>query len=173
MTEQARINAELQTLLVNGIIRSNDNMASLQAKLIDSLPAIAESTRSAGRELVVPIGNTCRVIAQFAGTPEQVAIDEAEADVIRSKDSEVGDVEKFKCLNITEVNTATGHCILKVDGFDAPIVGKISDPSLATPNNVYTKALNAQTPFEFSAKPVKRGGVIKTLYISDAKASSR
>jgi hypothetical protein len=58
---------------------------------------------------------------------------------------------------------------MQVEGFDGPVVGKISDPSLNTPNNVYTKSLNAQTPFEFSAKPVKRDGVIKTLYISDAK----
>jgi hypothetical protein len=170
MVELGKQNTDVQTLLANGLIHANDNLASLQSQLIQTLPAIAEGTRNSARALVAPIGNTCVSITQYANSASAIPIDEADAAVIRSDEPlEVDEMSTFKCLNVTEVNLSTGHCILNVEGFDFPVTGKISDPSLANPNNVYTKSLNAQTPFEVSAKPVKRQGVIKTLYISDAK----
>ena len=45
MTRQAEINADVNMALANGLIQSNDKLASLHAKLIDSLPELAESTR--------------------------------------------------------------------------------------------------------------------------------
>ncbi len=168
--EQARAHAEVQMVATNGLVKANDNLASLNARLIDTLPALAESTRSNGRALVEPVGKSCRSLTQLAQTADAVVIDEPEAAVIKSTEPlEISNVATFKCDSITEVNTETGHCRIVVDGFQGTLVGKITDPSLSNPHNVYTQALNAHTGFTFTAKPVKRDGVVKTLYISDAK----
>ena len=76
---------------------------------------------------------------------------------------------QFVCTRISEVNVVSGHCILSVDGLNGPVVGKISDPVLLEPKNVYTNALNSQTGFSFSAKPVKKNGEIHRLYVSTAR----
>lgn len=166
--------SELNLVLANGLIRSNDNFASLHGKLIDSLPEIADATRAAGAQFVTPVGNTCKQITQFSEAQEKIIITEPEAEVIRGGNKmEIEDMRKFNCTKISEVNIVSGHCILAVEGFDGPIVGKISDPALKMPNNIYTKALNNQTGFEFSAKPVKKDGIIHRLYVSDAMDAPR
>jgi hypothetical protein len=171
LKEQARIHAEVQHQMINAWTHSNDNLASLHGKLIDTLPRIAEATRSHGKLLVTPIGNTCVSITQFTGTANAAVIDEPEAEVIRGDpEMEVDSMREFQCRQITEVNIRTGHCIVEVEGFDGQLPGKISDPALEQPNNVYTRALNGKTPFVITAKPVKREGVLHKLYISDARA---
>lgn len=170
MKEQSRNNASLNTVLANGLIKANDNLASLHGKLIDTLPQIAESTRSHGRMLVTPVGNTCTSLSQFSKTDQEIIITEPEAEVIKGgQDMEVDEVQKFSCKRIREVNEINGHCILELEGFDGLIVGKIGDPLLQSPNNVYTKSLNNHAAFTISAKPVKRNGTLHKLYISDAR----
>jgi hypothetical protein len=162
---------KVQHQMINAWTHSNDNLASLHGKLIDTLPRIAEATRSHGKLLVTPIGNTCVSITQFTGTANAAVIDEPEAEVIRGDpEMEVDSMREFQCRQITEVNIRTGHCIVEVEGFDGQLPGKISDPALEQPNNVYTRALNGKTPFVITAKPVKREGVLHKLYISDARA---
>lgn len=170
MVRQAEIDAGLKEQLINGLVKSNDNLASLQGKLIDALPELADATRAHGRLLVAPVGNSCKSIVQVFGHDNKIVIDEPEAEVIRGDSKlEVEDMQNFECKEITEVNVTTGHCILNVEGFDKPIAGKISDPALNVPNNVYTRALNNKSRFRVSAKPVKRDGVVHKLYISDAR----
>lgn len=170
LKEESRNSNALNTVLANGLIKANDNLASLHDKLIVTLPQIADSTRSHGAELVSPVGNTCKTIRQFTNTAQEIIITEPEAEVIRGdKDMEIDDMQQFICKRITEVNVENGHCIMNVEGFDELIVGKISDPALETPNNVYTKALNQQTSFIISAKPVKRNGIVQKLFVSDAR----
>jgi hypothetical protein len=173
MREQAASNNSLQTVLANGLIKANDNLAGLHEKLIETLPQMADSTRNHGTLLVAPVGNTCKSITQFAKTTEEIVITEPDAEVIRGgKEMEIDESQKFSCKRITEVNVQNGHCILDIEGFDELVVGKISDPALAMPRNVYTEALNNQTPFTISAKPVKRNGVVQRLYVSDASDGS-
>ena len=170
INEQAKRDDSLKTLLVNGLIRSNDNLASLHGKLIDAMPQISESTRSNGRMLVTPVGNSCTSLSQFSKTGDEITISEPEAEVIRGgNEMEIEEMQNFKCKRIREVNELNGHCILEVEGFDEFIVGKINDPALQMPNNVYTKSLDNHTAFTISAKPVKRNGVVQKLYISDAR----
>lgn len=173
MKEQSRNNTAIQTVLANGLIKSNDNLASLHGKLIDTLPEIAGLTRSQGRMLVSPVGNTCTSITQFSETDEKILITEAEAEVIRGGDEmEVDEMQQFICKRIKEVNELNGHCILEIDGFDELIIGKIGDPALESPNNVYTKALNNHSQFTISAKPVLKNGLLHKLFISDARELS-
>lgn len=172
LIEESKNRKEVEILLINGITRSNDNLTSLHGKLIETLPALADVMRGPATELVAPVGNTCKQIRQFSGSDFEVAINEPEAEVIRGDSAmEVEDMQSFYCNKITEINLETGHCILDVKGFDNLITGKIDDPIINTPNNVYTKALNSQTPFTIKAKPVKKEGIIHRFYISDAKAN--
>jgi predicted transcriptional regulator len=130
---------------------------------------MAVVTRSHGALLVAPVGNTCKALRQFSGTQEEITITEPEAEVIRGdNEMEVDDMQEFHCKRITEINKLNGHCILDVEGFDHLVIGKISDPALEKPNNVYTRALNDQTPIVISAKPVKKNGAIYKLFISNA-----
>jgi hypothetical protein len=161
---------ELNMVLANGIVHTNDNLARMHDKLIDTLPKLASATRGHGAQLVVPVGNTCKSLTQF-DTPEQrIVINEPEAEVIRGGNRmEIAEMAEFLCTRISEINLETGHCILSVDGIDGAISGKISDPALSEPNNIYTQALNNQSKFSFSAKPVKKDGEIIRLYVSDAR----
>jgi hypothetical protein len=170
MKHQASENTSVQTVLANGLIKSNDNMAGILEKLIATLPQLADRTRSHGTLLVTPIGDSCTSLTQFAHTQQASVISEPEAEVIRGgSDMEIDDMQKFLCKRITEVNTVNGHCFLEVEGFDYKLTGKISDPALALPNNIYTQALNDHSSFIISAKPVKKNGEIQKLFVSDAE----
>lgn len=173
LTDIAKENAEVSKVLANGLVQSNNNLASLHGRLIDTLPELAATCRNNARDLVVPIGQSCDTLSQFHGTPNVCEITEPEAEAIRSKgELEVEEMERFTCHNITEINRTTGHCEMVVDGFSGTIKGKITDPALSEPGNIYTHSMDQQTPFEFSAKPVKKNGSIHRLYISDANADA-
>lgn len=169
LIEESKNRKDVENLLIRSITQSNDNMASVHGKLIETLPTLAGVLRNSARELVAPIGNTCKQIKQFSLTDFEVEITEPEAEVIRGEsEMEVDDMQSFHCNRITEINVENGHCILDVEDYDHLITGKIDDPVLKTPHNVYTKALDNQTPVIITAKPVKKEGVIYRLYISDA-----
>ncbi|WP_025041828.1 DUF7946 domain-containing protein [Nitrosospira briensis] len=173
LREFGRGNNAVTMVLANGLVQSNVTFARLQERLILKLPDVADSTRSHGRSLVRPVGDTCSSLTQFAHTKQEITISEPEADVIRGgTDMEIDDMQEFRCKRITEVNVESGHCILDVEGFNALVTGKISDPALETPNNIYTRSLNGHTPFIISAKPVKRNGIVQKLHISDAREIS-
>lgn len=170
LIEQSKDRKDVEIVLANGIIHANDNMASLHGKLIDTLPQLADATRPSAKELVTPVGNTCKKIEQFSNTSLVVPISEPEAEVIRGdEDYEVDEMQNFNCNRITEVDIENGHCKLDIEGLDHMVIGKIDDPIIHTPNNIYTRALNEQKPFTITAKPVKKQGIIHRLYISDAK----
>ena len=173
LTEIALASPEANKLLTNGLIKANDDLASLQGKLIETLPVLASSLRPSAKKMVTPIGNSCKSMCQFHGTSFATAITEPEADVIREGDHlEIEGIDNFECERILEINLSTGHCEMLVEGVEGVVKGIISDPILNTPGNVYTQALDQRTPFDFSAKPVKKDGKIHRLYISDAKEES-
>jgi len=148
---------------------ANEQLSSLQGKMIDTLPYLAAANRQNARDMVAPVGQSCNQFRQFSRTPFEDIISEPEAEVIKSRDKEeIEDMQTFTCISITEVNKVTGHCEMLVDGLEKPIKGKITDPVLMEPGNVYTRALDRNTSFRFSAKPVTKNGEIHRLYISDA-----
>lgn len=166
---KAENDADLKQQLVGGLLRTNDHLASLQSKLIDTIPLLADSTRPHGRRFVAPVGESCTGIKQFleSATPE---ITEADAEVIKSNAaSEVDPMATFVVDKISEVNLNTGHCLLHINGVDRPVPGKITDPNLSVPNNVYTRALNEHAGCSIEAKAVRKNGVIQKLFVSDAK----
>ena len=167
-SEQSRTDKNFQEALVNGIVQANTNIASLQGRLIETLPSLADSTRPHARGFVRPVGETCNRIVQFPAGVESV-ISDSDAEVIRGDAAmEVDPMKEFRVNQISEVNIRTGHCILDVEGFSTPIPGKITDPSISLPNNAYTQALNTQSGVTVQAKAVRQSGEIRRLYISNA-----
>lgn len=170
MQKHAEDDAQIKKVLAEGIIRANDNLASLHEKLIELLPTLAGRTRGYGRQLVSPVGSSCEEIAQFADTQFESRITESDAEVIRGdEDMEVDEMQDYKVIRIREINLNTGHCVLELAGVDLSVSGKITDPTLETPGNLYTRSLNEQTGFIATAKAVKKSGQIHKLHISDAK----
>jgi hypothetical protein len=82
---------------------------------------------------------------------------------------EVDPVQTYQVSRMREVNVDTGHCIMDIEGVGERIPGKITDPALEVPNNVYTRALNSQQPCFVEAKAVRKTGEIRRLYISNAR----
>lgn len=179
IAKQAERSAELNNILANGLLKSNDNMAeiardslSIQKALIEKLPPLVDANSRNMVMAVSPIGRSCREIRHFAGSESEFYISEPEADAIRSKEElEVDDMKEYECDLISELNTKSGHCHLHLVGDSRHIVGKISDPALSVPDNIYSRALNSQTGFKFTAKAVLKDGEIQRLYVSDAKGT--
>jgi len=156
--------------LINGLIQSNTNLAELlKISITNNLPELSRACRSAARDLVDPVGKSCSSLSHHTDHRIVCEISEPEAYVIKSRNQEdLGDMQKFICESITEVNRNTGHCEMRIKGIDRPIKGKITDPALTLAGNIYTQALDQKTSFSFSAKPVNRDGKLNKVFISDA-----
>jgi len=155
--------------MTKGLMSANEHSTDITRRLIDKFPAVADATRQAGRELVTPVGTSCRSMTQFADTAHAETVSEADAEVIRGdEEMEVDDMAQFTATRISEINISTGHCILQVEGFPAPVAGRITDPALKSPENVYTSALHHHTGLTIDAKPVRQREQVKRLYISHA-----
>ena len=176
--EEARLKNDVTLALVSGLVQANEGLVQANADTLErllhvclneTLPLLANETRSHGRNFVRPVGDTCSKIVQFPGTPFESSISESEADVIRGDTAmEVDPMAEFKVTHISEVDIRTGHCVIDVEGINSQLIGKITDPVLETPGNVYTNALNNHTGFLASAKAVRKNGDIKRLYISNS-----
>lgn len=172
IADGAKKNQELNTILVNGLLQANADSSSAHKRLIEILPALVDANANRMKDLVSPIGRSCNELKQFSRTKNEFSITEPEAAVIRSEqDLEVGDMAEYECTLISELNTKTGHCNLEIEGVERIVTGKISDPTLKEPNNIYSQSLNDHTSFVCTAKPVLKDGEIHKLYISDAKGN--
>ena len=76
-------------------------------------------------------------------------------------------MEEFRVTRISEVDIRTGHCVIDVEGIAEQLIGKITDPALEIPENMYTSSLNNHTGFVVQAKAIRKNGEIRRLYISN------
>lgn len=168
LLERARGDDAVKQQLAAGLIKANDNLASLHEKLIDQLPQLAQTTRPHGRRLVMPVGPSCRQLVQMAGTDHESSISEAEAEAIRgSVSTEVQDARSYRVNRITELNLDTGHCLMDVAEVGARVVGRITDPLLQQPGNPYSAALHDHSTCVVNAKLVTKDGDPYRLFVSD------
>ncbi|RBP79582.1 hypothetical protein EBI01_15285 [Marinomonas rhizomae] len=152
-------NPEVNQILAQGAI---DN----QKALIDILARVALDNRGPLKSLVAPVGPDCKSLQQFEGG---LITTEADADAIRSKkELTVGDIQDYVCEQITGLDVSTGLCKLKIKDIEGIVNGKISDPVLELPHNVYSTALDMHTKIIITAKPHLQLDQIKKLYISNA-----
>ncbi|WP_165421406.1 hypothetical protein [Bradyrhizobium sp. Leo170] len=128
---------------------------------------VAEN-RTPLRELPAPVGHSVRQL-QIGAPQVGPMVDEPAAEVLRAREPlELGDTAEHQVF-VEGVFKTNGACRLKLVPDDRIVSGKITDPALAMPSNVYTTALDRNLPLKVTAKPTLKNGVIHTLYVSDAK----
>lgn len=165
----AEKDAELQAILANGLIKSNDQLANLQSKLIDTLPLLVEAAQPSIRKALRPLGKSCSKLTQFANHDEPVVITEAEALAIRSdEDLVVGKADYFNIMRFHSLNLDTGACRIEVEGFEGLINGKVDDITLKQPGNGYSNALHLHQAITVRARPVLKNQELHKLFITEA-----
>ena len=141
-------------------------------QLFDVVKRLVDSQQVSAKKAVKPIGSTCSRMC--LGDPDEESfIDEAMASAIQSEeDVEVMD-EKNYTVRFDGITLHTRACKVEVVGQEGRYVsGKITDPELSMPNNIYTNAFNTRSPLVVRAKETRRGGELVQLYISDARKSA-
>ena len=167
--EQAKDSSELNVLLANGLVRANDNLASLLEKAISSAPLLVEQARPHYRAALTPVGKSCVEMIQFSGKEGQIVITEPDALAIRSdEDLVVGEAGAFTINRVFSLSVNSGSCLVEIDGMGGTHPGKITDIALSQPNNPYTRALDNHKPFKVRAKPVYKDGDLHKLFITEA-----
>jgi hypothetical protein len=92
------------------------------------------------RELPEPVGKTVRTM--LIGRSDPIIIDEPSAEVLKSSTPlELGDEVEME-VEIAGVFKTNGACKIRIVGDKKIVSGKIADPALDEPNNIYTKTLN-------------------------------
>ena len=134
-------------------------------KLVETLAGI---NRAPLRDVPQPVGKSVREM-RIGSLPNMVQVDEPAAEVLRSHEHLTGgDTDKFRA-RIEGVFKTNGACRIRLLDIDKVVPGKITDPALGRPGNVYTAALNDGATLLVAAKPTLRDGEIKRLFVSDAE----
>ena len=129
---------------------------------------VVSENRAPLRALPSPVGKTVRQM-QIGDKSTGPIIDEPAADVLRSHDLlEIGEATKYE-VKIVGVFKTNGTCRVRIGQTDCVVPGKIVDPVLDTPHNVYTAALDQDVPILVTAKPTLKDGRVHRLYILDAE----
>jgi hypothetical protein len=140
-----------------------------KAWLQDMVSMLANQNRAPIREIPEPVGRSVRQMQIGTSATTGTIIDEPAAEVLRSRDPmTVGDTKQYT-VEVDGVFKSNGACRLRIVGEDRVVSGKITDPALETPGNVYTTALNEGAALRVTAKPTLKSGVLHTLFVSDAK----
>jgi hypothetical protein len=133
---------------------------------------LARENRAPLREVPEPIGRTVRVMELGDDRQNQVLIDEPTAEVLRAHEPmELGDPVAYD-VKIEGVFKTNGACRVRLLSDNRIVPGKITDPALEQPHNVYTTALDAGAALHVTAKPVLKDGQLHRLFISHAETIS-
>lgn len=146
-----------------------DGQLATQARLLNVIDHLTNQNTGAMAQMSSPVGRTSRAMVHFEGRADEVRVDEPMAEVFRSKgDEELGDQATFRA-KLQMIDKLAGTCKVQIDGADGTFKGKITDPALSSPGNIYTHAFDTDEWVIITAKPTLREGEIQRLYISDAK----
>lgn len=123
------------------------------------------------REVPEPVGKSVRKMS-VGIKDDATEIDEPTAEVLRAKDQmEVGEMGEY-VVTMEGVFKTNGACKVKLDN-GVIVAGKITDPVLDQPGNIYTHALDRAEPLLVTAKPTMKDGEINRLFISNARRERR
>lgn len=137
------------------------NNADQKTQLLAIVDKIAEVLRPAARQLVAPLGRSCRQLK----VGDIVTVDEATADAIRGGETDEVDQEREYTLLITELDLENRTAKARLDGLpERRVKAAITDPDIAP----YAAAFAAGTQLSVKAKAVLRDGEIRALYISNS-----
>ncbi|MDH4572440.1 hypothetical protein CUR86_08205 [Salinicola acroporae] len=167
---QAEKNSELNTILANGLIKSNERHADLSERLLDTLPSLIAAAQSGMRKAVAPVGSSCSTMTQFHDLPEPVSVSEPEAMAIRSQEElVVGKPGPFIVNRIHSLSLDTGACTIEIEGFEGLVNGKVDDIGLKQPGNPYSRALDAHSPLRVRGRPVFKQDQLHKLFITESE----
>jgi hypothetical protein len=139
-------------------------------RLMDIVERLIGENRAPLREVPEPVGKSVREM-RIGKLPSPTIVDEPAAEALRSREHlTVGDSATYNA-RIEGVFKTNGACRIRLLDNNQIVSGKITDPSLGQPGNVYTAALNEGTNLQVTAKPTLKDGAIKRLFVSDAKVS--
>jgi hypothetical protein len=152
-----------KTLVQLGHMQDKAFLQNLVGELVE------RSDRSM-RDAVAPVGKSSGPIDIGDTELDSMKIDEAAADVLRTKEAlVVGDRQTFR-VRFSAVDKSGKRCKVEIVGQEGTVIpGRITDPSLMVAGNIYTRSLDTDAVAEVQAKPVLRDGAIRTLYISDGR----
>lgn len=141
-----------------------------KAWLQGQVEILAQRNNTSLREIVRPIGSTARRLEiGKLGDDAQASIGEPEAQVLSAREElSVEDAREYRGT-FEGVDTTNGTCKFRPVGSDNDIPGKITDPALLMPQNVYTHSLDTKQPVTVQAKAVTKDSGIVRLFISDGK----
>lgn len=108
---------------------------------------------------------------QIGDSSDATVIDEPAAEVLRSPETlSLGDKEEYE-VKIHGVFKTNGACRVEILGESKKkiVSGKIADPELGKPGNVYTRALNEGLVLNVVAQPTIKDGKINKLFITRAE----
>lgn len=143
-----------------------------KAWLQDMVQNLAFENRTALREIPEPIGKSVRQL-RIGPAKNGVIIDEPAAEALKARDSmSVGDAMSYR-VRLEGVFKTNGACKVRILDQDKVVSGKITDPAVAAPGNIYTTALNEGAELQVTAKPTLKGGSLHRLFISDAKDATK
>lgn len=142
-----------------------------KAWLQGMVDSVVRQNRSTLRELPAPVGHSVRQM-QIGAPSSGPLVDEAAAEVLRAHaPMGVGDIAIF-VVTVEGVFKTNGACRLKIIETGKIVSGKIVDPALLGPNNVYTTALDKGMALRVTAKPTLKDDKLSTLYVIDASLAA-
>lgn len=152
------------------VVASQENEMRTRTQLIRAIDNLASQNRLALSDMAAPVGKTVDQIAQRPSRSEPIIIDAPVAEALRSPEEViVGETEEYRGL-VLALDTTTGAFKFKQEDSGREFRGKITDPALLTPQNIYSHALDTKEPITVIAKPtIHEDGEIHKLFVSDAK----
>jgi hypothetical protein len=139
-----------------------------KAFLQKMIASLANENRASVRQIPEPVGRTVRLV-QIGSEPNRGIIDEPAAEVLRSPDKlRLGHAVEYD-VRIHGVFKTNGACKIELIGQRRIVSGKIADPALEQPGNVYTKALNEGAVLHVVAQPITKDGKLHKLFITSAE----
>lgn len=140
---------------------------------IEAIERVALGQRPAIKLFVSPIGESCATARIGEESNGAIAIDRSIRDAIEAPEPvEIGLTGNFEIL-LSELDLKNKSCKFFLRGDDDPdhrTNGEITDPTLLTPSNPYSAALDGQKWLAVVGKPQLKDGEIERLYIADLAA---
>lgn len=147
-----------------------ENAQRINERLITTVERMNDGLSAARREAMAPIGKSCKTITIL--DKDQNPVVTADSGIKNYWTSNQGiTVTKPQTFEgrLTELDKQTGACKLSIDSNER-WSGKISDPLLFEPGNVYLTAFAQDLPLRVTAKAtLDKDGGVQSLYISDAE----
>jgi len=164
-------NKPIEAATANDVaIKAMEELGRTSRDAIAALGKMSATHHRAIKQLVAPVGQSVGT-AQI-GRREWGAVKITAADRSTIERPEIIEVspETRLLVNLTELDLVNRSCKASIIGGDEPtrrVIGQITDPQIAMPNNPYSTAVDDQKPLWVKAKLQHVGGQVDRLFISD------